>query len=207
MTLPRADALSLSPAQQLSCLILFALIAWLPCLPSPAGNEASFEQYNQQGMRAYKAGNDAEAERLLRLAAAEADGFPADDPRLEKTLRNLSIVCINQGKLAEAEEVLRKSLLVKEKAFGKGSRETATTLNDLGVLCYQQSKYGESEQFFQRVLDMDERNLPPNHPERATTLQNYAQMLRKTRRDAEAEKMEIRAKQILASPPKAREGE
>ena len=47
-------------------------------------------------------------------------------------------------------------------------------------------------------MEIDEKALGPDHPNVATTLENYAALLRKTQRNAEAVKMEARARTIQA---------
>jgi hypothetical protein len=57
-------------------------------------------------------------------------------------------------------------------------------------------RYAEAEPLYQRALAILEKALGPSHPHVATTLENYALLLRKTKRDGEAAKMETRAQSI-----------
>ncbi len=59
-----------------------------------------------------------------------------------------------------------------------------------------QAKYGEAEPLIKRSLAIWEKTLGPEHPNVATSLENYAALLRDTRGNAEAIKMETRAKAI-----------
>ena len=51
---------------------------------------------------------------------------------------------------------------------------------------------------YQRALAIREKALGPEHPDVALSLENYAELLRKTDRNAEAEKLEERARAIRA---------
>ncbi len=177
-------------------LVLLAAIATV--LPAAAA-ESLWEKYSQEAAAAYKQGNDVEAASLFQLAIEQAKKLPADDLTLAKLMGNLAAVLIDQGKLTQAEVVLKEALAAKEKSVGKSNPEIASTLNDIGVLCYQQHKYEESESCFRRVLEMDEKFLPPNHRERVTTLENYAKLLSKLNRQQESERMYGQADRIRAN--------
>ena len=74
----------------------------------------------------------------------------------------------------------------------------AISLNNLALLYRSQAKYAEAEPLYKRSLAIWEKALGPEHPNVATPLENYAFLLRKTNREAEAAKMEARAKAIRA---------
>ncbi len=66
------------------------------------------------------------------------------------------------------------------------------------ALYQAQGNYAEAEPLYQRSLAILEKALGAEHPNVATSLEKYAALLRKTGRDAEAEKLEARAKAIRA---------
>src|SRR5947199_3589480 len=68
------------------------------------------------------------------------------------TVNNLGILYVNQGKLAEAEQMYQRALAGKEKALGPDHTSTLDTVNNLGVLYVIQGKLAEAEQMFQRAL-------------------------------------------------------
>ncbi len=74
----------------------------------------------------------------------------------------------------------------------------AATLNNLALLYSYRGNYAEAEPLYERALATVEKALGPEHPHVATSLENYAALLRETGRDAEATKMEARAKAIRA---------
>lgn len=74
----------------------------------------------------------------------------------------------------------------------------ARRLNALADVYYAQGQYAEAKPLYKRALRIYERTLGKNHPEVAVTLENYADLLRRTNRDAKAKKMEAHAKAIRA---------
>ncbi len=74
----------------------------------------------------------------------------------------------------------------------------ATSFNNLALLYQAQGRYPEAEALYERSLAIGEKALGAEHPDVAQSLENYAALLRKTRRGAEAENMEARAKAIRA---------
>ena len=74
----------------------------------------------------------------------------------------------------------------------------ATNLNNLASLYLAQGKYAEAEPRYKRSLTIRENALGLEHPNVALSLENYAALLRKTNREAEAARIEARAKAIRA---------
>ncbi len=70
------------------------------------------------------------------------------------------------------------------------------SINNLAALYHVQGRYADAEPLYKRTLAILEKALGPEHPNVATGLENYADLLRKTGRDAEAAKMELRAEAI-----------
>jgi CHAT domain-containing protein/tetratricopeptide (TPR) repeat protein len=79
-----------------------------------------------------------------------------------------------QGRLAEAEPLLKRSLAVCEKARGPEHPDVATALNNLALLYQVQSRYREAEPLYRRSLAIQERALGPDHPGVAVALNNLA---------------------------------
>lgn len=174
------------------CLALVAALvtatvgSWL----SAAGQESTFDRATRAGFAAYRDGNDAQAEEWLRRALGEAESFPKDDSRLPKALHNLAMLLSSEGKLSEAEELIRRALAIREEVSGKESEEVAVSLNNLAILLYEQHRYAEAEDALRRVLSIDARILPNDHKERRLSLDNYARVLRKLNKYQEAARVE-----------------
>ena len=64
-------------------------------------------------------------------------------------------------------------------------------------------RYAEAEPLYERLLAVEEKALGPEHPDLDESLTNYAALLQTMGRDAEAARMEARAKAIRnpISPP------
>lgn len=100
-----------------------------------------------------------------------------------------------QANYAEAEKQL-SAALKKAEDFGPQDPRLAGTLNNLAEVYRAQGKYTEAEPLYQRAVVIAEKALGQNHSYVARVLANYAALLRKANRDADAEKMEARAKAI-----------
>ncbi len=100
-----------------------------------------------------------------------------------------------QGRYDEAKELFLAALEEAEK-FEDQDIRLATTLNELAYLYFTQGEYTEAEPLYQRALSIYEKAWGPEHPDVAMTLENYAALLREMDRNAEAEKLEERARAI-----------
>jgi len=72
----------------------------------------------------------------------------------------------------------------------------AKTLHDVGRRFAKDGKYAEAERCYQQSLEIREKECGPNHPDLCQTLENYAELLRKTNRNAEASELDARARAI-----------
>ena len=111
-----------------------------------------------------------------------------------------------RGQYAEAEKQALAALQEAEK-FGPNDQRFAISLLFLGRVYQDQGQYSRAEPLYQRSLAIWEKALGSEHPNVATGLENYAKLLRKTNREAEAAKLEARAKAIrdkhaAQNPPK-----
>ncbi len=82
--------------------------------------------------------------------------------------------------------------------MGAEHRDVANSLNNLAELYRAQGNYAQAEPLYQRALAIWQKALGPEHPQVAMVLENYTVLLYRLHRDAEAEKMEARAKAIRA---------
>ncbi|MFM8294706.1 MAG: tetratricopeptide repeat protein, partial [Microcystaceae cyanobacterium] len=84
-----------------------------------------------------------------------------------------------QGKYAEAEPLVLRSLAIREKQLGENHPDVATSLNNLAELYRAQGKYAEAEPLYQRAIAIFSEKLGENHPNTRTVIMNYYQMLAK----------------------------
>ena len=103
-----------------------------------------------------------------------------------QSLNNLAVRYLNQGKYAQAEPLLQRSLAIREKGLGPEHPDVAQSLNNLAELYRTQGKYAEAEPLFKRSLGIWEESLGPEHPQVATGLNNLAELYRTQGKYAQA---------------------
>jgi len=109
-------------------------------------------------------------------------------------LRAAWLAC-RAAELARTAHKQALAIRAREKALGP---ENPCLNNFLAWLYQGQGKYAEAEALYKQSLVIFEKALGPEHPNMAQGLENYAALLRKTNREAEATRMEARAKAIRA---------
>jgi tetratricopeptide (TPR) repeat protein len=112
-----------------------------------------------------------EARELERLAKTR---FGADHPHYAVALNKLGIVYRTQGKYSEAEDFLKRALVIREKALGASDPDVGQTLTNLANVFRDQAKYGEAEGLFKRALVIREKALGATHSDVGQTLNNLA---------------------------------
>jgi tetratricopeptide (TPR) repeat protein len=136
------------------------------------------------------------AEQLLQNAINQSSQ-PSDF--LAENLNNLAALYRTQGKYAEAEHLIARSLSIRESQLGENHPNVATSLNNLAELYRSQGKYEEAEPLYRRSLSIWESQLGENHPDVATSLNNLAELYRDQGKYAEAEPLYRRSLSIWES--------
>jgi tetratricopeptide (TPR) repeat protein len=106
---------------------------------------------------------------------------------------SLAIYLKTLARFTEAELLMRRSLEIAEKSFGKNHPNVATVLNNLALLLQATNRPKDAEPLMRRALEIDESFLSKNHPNVARDLNNLAELLRETGRYKEAEPLYRRA--------------
>lgn len=119
------------------------------------------------------------AESLTVANTALAAAMPA----------NLAVQMMGQGRFAEAEQLLLRSVASWEKMAEPVVIAWATALLNLGRLYYETGRPDAASATFDRTLDALQQNVPDNHPLRAYALQNLSQISFDRRDFAEAERL------------------
>jgi tetratricopeptide (TPR) repeat protein len=91
------------------------------------------------------------------------------------------------GRYTEAEPYDKRSLAIREKAFGPDHLAVAESLNNLAALYERQRNYADAEPLYKRSLTIREKALGPDHLEVAQSLNNLAIIYRNQKRYADAE--------------------
>lgn len=187
--------------------LLAACAAVLLCAVSVAAQEAMFDSYAQAAYDAYQRGSYPEAERLAKLALAEAEKLQGKDRRLAnrtmiKGLNALSAIQIEQEKYGEAEPVKRAEIALLERMSSADYPEYATnypmSLESLGLILTEQKKYEEAEGAYRKALEYREKEFGASDRRIATSLINMGGLYRRQGKLAEAEVMSRRALGIFS---------
>jgi CHAT domain-containing protein len=160
--------------------------------PAFAG-EAEWKAHINSGAAAYQRGDYSSAAANLTAALKEAEAFGETDQRLALTLNNLAVVYREQGRYAEAEQLSRRSLAIRERALGPEHPDVGGSLNNLAALFHVQGRYAETEPLYRRSLAIIEKELGPDHPNVGTALNNLADLYQAQGRYAEAEPLSRRS--------------
>ena len=74
-----------------------------------------------------------------------------------RVVSNLGLICLTQGKTAEAENHISNALSMSESALGKVSAAYVANLNNHAKLYQEQGKYNEAEKAFEECLNISEQ--------------------------------------------------
>ncbi len=159
-----------------TCLLLGGVLCLALSVQTACFQQTPWEKSNAAGMEAYRQGRYAEAEQHFTAALKEAEKFGPDDERLGTSLYYLAEVYRAQGRYADVEPLLRRSLTISEKALGPENPDVAPILDRLATLYQTQGKYAQAEPLYQRSLAIWEKVLGPEHPQVATGLNNLAEL-------------------------------
>ena len=89
---------------------------------------------------------------------------------------------LDQGKLADAEPLLKRALTIREKALGADHPDVATSLEALGWLYAKQGKLAEAEPLLKRAISTYESTLGAEPSARGTVLrEDGPRLLRRAR--------------------------
>lgn len=160
------------------------------------GREARWRRLRSLADKAREQKNVFAAEQQLLAALKVTENFGDRDARHAEALHDLADFYEAVGAYTQAEDLYRQTLESKRRIFGDEHLETARSINDLALLHYTQGKYAEAHMLFGNLLPSLERLLGENHREVAVCLENSAAVLRKLRREAEADRLRARAKDI-----------
>ena len=131
-----------------------------------------------------------EALRILRRVRGP------EHPDVAAILNNLGVLNRMHGQYPEAEHYLKQSLSIKEAAHGPVHPDVALTVTNLAQLHVAKGDYQSAASLFERSVRIHELTNGLNDLPAAHTLEAYADVLRKLRRDGEADRLQRRAEDI-----------
>jgi tetratricopeptide (TPR) repeat protein len=122
-----------------------------------------------------------------------------DRDAVPRALNNLAELYAAQGRYAEAEPLLKRSLAMDEAALGRDHPSVATGLNNLAGLYVAQGRYDDAEPLYRRSLAIREKALGREHLDVAASLNNMATLYSNQRRYADAEPLLKRSLAVFES--------
>ena len=140
--------------------------------------------------RANYSGIESVASRAERIFAGQN---PPDLVGVAAAIGHRALALEKEGRLAEAEPLMRRALAIAETSFGPDHPNVAGALNNLAALLQATNRLAEAEPLIRRALAIDETSFGPDHPNAAIRLNNLAALLQATNRLAEAERLLRRA--------------
>lgn len=120
------------------------------------------------------------------------------DPQIDRTRRLLADCYSKQKRYTEAEHALESAVAIKERVSGVDSPDIPRDFCRLAGWYREQGNYDKAEQLYKRAIDSWEKTAEPNAADMALGLRSYAGLLRELKRNAEADKLETRAKALNA---------
>ncbi len=127
---------------------------------------------------AFQRGDYPGAEESYSKALREAEVFGDADVRVAETLGDLAAVLRLQGRYADAEPRVKRSLQIREQAYGPHYPLVAASLNNLALVYRAQGCNADASSLFRRALEIREAALGQNHPDVGQVLNNLALLLR-----------------------------
>jgi tetratricopeptide (TPR) repeat protein len=137
-----------------------------------------------------------EAEPLAEHAASVFEG--REDLYDAMALGNLGLLRLKQGKLREAEELIRDGYAISKEKLGTSHPSLVHPLYYLAQVFIAQRRWEDAEEVCQRNLHLCEAYLAPTHPMLARCLEQYADLLDMLERPSEAERLRNRASPVRA---------
>jgi serine/threonine protein kinase/Tfp pilus assembly protein PilF len=129
------------------------------------------------------------AEKQLRIAVdlQRRNGDPTGGADLALYTGGLATAVAAQGRLADAEPMLRQALAMERKDLSPNDPELAEVLSSLGLILEYQNKLNEAEPLFREALAIDRGVPPPGSPNLARSLNNMADLFVNQGKPADAE--------------------
>ena len=113
-----------------------------------------WETYDKLGREALDSGDLEQANEAFRSAIATAEEIQAHD-RLVLSLRNLAATMQDMNQMADAHELLVRTLDVAQQQLGNEHSQTVETLRDLSQLSQQLGYLDKADALLKQVLEQD----------------------------------------------------
>lgn len=114
------------------------------------GATGRWRSHKAAGMKAFQAGDYAEAEKHFSAALKHIDALGTGNTRAAATLNNLALVYKKQGKYGKAEICLRRALRIYESVLPEHVH-VASVLTNLAGLYHTQGKRADAAPLIKRA--------------------------------------------------------
>ena len=124
-----------------------------------------------------------------------------DKTNLVTSLTNLALLYREEGKSAEVEPLLKRTIeLAGLPDSGCSKEDLANDMNNLARFYREQGNYDQSQIYYKQSLALRQSILSPHDLRIAASLRNYANLLRRMENNDEAEKLDKQAEAIERKP-------
>ena len=127
---------------------------------------------------------------------ASSKVYPGLEESRWRVLDNVGRCFTIKGKYAEAEQMIRQALQLKEQVLGAEHPSTLSSITNLAAALSGQGRYTEAEQLQRQALPLMEQVLGAEHPLTLKSMANLAATLSDLGRYAEAEQLQRQALQL-----------
>jgi len=110
---------------------------------------------------------------------------------LENCKRSVVTLLSTNNRLAEAEPLMRRALMIDEASFGADHPDVASDLNNLALLLQDTRRLDAAEPLMRRAAEIFAANLEQDLPNTCTVVVNYATLLSEMGRSEEEIKAAI----------------
>jgi TonB family protein len=115
-----------------------------------------------------------------------------------KTLEQIAVMFFYEHKFSEAEKAYQRALEVREMTAGKESTQTASVIYHLATFYQFSGKDDQAKSYYQRAIAIWEKANGIESSEYVASLERYSCLLRKDKRDSEADELDRRASELIS---------
>jgi len=141
-------------------------------------------------------GNYERAERLAVRALEISREAPPNAENLIRATAELGSICLDQGRLPEAQESYEEAQALAQKAYGAEHPTVGCVLKDMAKLCRRQGYSAKAEALYRRSIALLEAASSPG-PDLALAMNGLAELYFEQRRFTEAQALARRSLAIM----------
>lgn len=140
------------------------------CVSSAISDGVGYPRVNQAIVHALQ-------EWAVEQGRIKIASMDEDQRWLSPYIAGLANLLQSLGRLAEAEPLIRASVVVRRRRLGDEHRKTLSSVENLASLLHDQGKFAEAESLYHEALHSRQRTEGSESPRYLTTLFNYATLL------------------------------